>query len=114
MIRFNQVSKKLKNGEILFNSVNFHVPQGSMVLFKGGTGAGKTTLIKLILGLDLFDKGQIEVNRTYIKHLKEPARSCFRRQFGIVCQGVKLLEKHNVFYNVALPLVHCSLYIRGS
>lgn len=105
MIRFNQVSKKLKTGQVLFNSINFHLPIGGMILFKGMSGAGKTTLIKLILGIDSFEQGQIEVDRTYVKHLKEPSLSYFRRKFGVICQGVQLLSEHNVFYNVALPLL---------
>lgn len=104
MIRFNQVSKKITSGQVLFNAVDFHLSKGSMVLFLGESGVGKTTLIKLMLGLDTFEQGHIEVDRTHIKSLKEPSLSFFRRQFGFVCQETQLLEQHNVFYNVALPL----------
>ena len=85
--------------------MNFHVPPGQMVFLTGHSGAGKSTMLRLITLIERCSRGQVIVGGQNLSRL--PARRIprFRRHLGVVFQDHRLLAERTVFDNVALPLV---------
>jgi cell division transport system ATP-binding protein len=103
MIVFQNVTKSY-NGSSALEKVNFKVQPTEFVAIVGRSGAGKSTVLKLLIGEDRPTKGQVffgsyEVNKLKSKHLPE-----FRRHIGVIFQDFRLLTKKNVFENVAFAL----------
>lgn len=103
MIIFQNVTKTY-NGSVALEKVSFKVQPTEFVTIAGRSGAGKSTILKLLIGEDRPSKGQIffgsyEVNKLKSKHLPE-----FRRHIGVIFQDFKLLAQKNVFENVAFAL----------
>lgn len=108
MIYFEKVSKfyKAKEGnetEALKN-VSLHIKPGEFVSVVGTSGAGKSTMIKLINREIVQDSGQIYVGGLDYKELKKRDIPYLRRKIGVVFQDYKLLPKKTVFENVAYAL----------
>jgi cell division transport system ATP-binding protein len=105
MIRFEQVGKRYPNGREALAGVSFEVRAGEMVFLTGRSGAGKSTILRLIALLERPSRGQVTVNGK--ETAKLPARQvpAFRRQLGMVFQDHLLLPERSVYDNVALPLV---------
>lgn len=103
MIKFENVSKKF-GSIIALEDVSFEIEDGEFVFLIGPSGAGKTTVIKLILREFLPTKGKLVVSGENV--LKIPRRKvpAFRRQIGVVFQDFKLLVDRTVLENVTLPL----------
>ena len=66
MIRLTQVSKQFRTGVFALTDINFEVEKGEFVFITGPSGAGKTTILKLILGEMLPDSGEVIVDGTFI------------------------------------------------
>lgn len=103
MIVFENVSMQFPNGNVGLHDVSFRIDDGDFIFLVGPSGAGKTTILKLILGTLHASAGAIQVgdhrvenNMRNIQHL--------RRSIGIVFQDFKILLEKNVFENVALAL----------
>lgn len=104
MIRFEKVSRRFQDFQAL-HQLDFTIAQGEMVFVTGHSGAGKTSLLKLVSLLDKPTEGNIYFKDKAVNRLRMNQRAKLRRQFGIVLQNPHLLFKHTVFDNVALPLV---------
>src|SRR5580693_10156499 len=104
MIVFDRVSKRYPNGREALNSVNFEVHTGEMVFLTGRSGAGKSTVLKLIALLERPTRGNVLVNGKNTHALKARHIAAFRRHIGVVFQDHKLLADRPVYDNVALPL----------
>ncbi len=97
-ITFYNVSFNYGNGKNILNDVTFHIPVGKKVALLGASGAGKTTIISLILRLYEATTGQVVVDRVNIKNYQ---RESLRRQIGIVLQETILFGatvKENIAY----------------
>ncbi len=95
---------KLSNVDIL-HGVDLHLRAGEQVALTGVSGAGKTSLLMLLAGLERADKGILQVFGTDILQLSEAQRTAFRRDnFGIVFQGFYLLDNLTALENVSLAL----------
>ena len=105
MITFDHVSKRYPNGREALTNVTFNVDRGEMVFLTGRSGAGKSTVLKLIALLERPTRGTVLVNGKNTGTLKARHIAAFRRQIGMVFQDHKLLLDRPVFDNVALPLV---------
>ena len=105
MIVFDRVSKRYPNGREALTSVSFQIHTGEMVFLTGRSGAGKSTVLKLIALLERPTRGTVVVGGKNTSTLKARHVPAFRRHIGVVFQDHKLLADRPVFDNVALPLV---------
>jgi cell division transport system ATP-binding protein len=105
MIVFDRVSKRYPNGRDALSSVTFEVHTGEMVFLTGRSGAGKSTVLKLIALLERPTRGTVVVGGRNTSALRARHVPAFRRNIGVVFQDHKLLADRPVFDNVALPLV---------
>jgi cell division transport system ATP-binding protein len=108
MIVFDRVSKRYANGREALTSVTFEIHTGEMVFLTGRSGAGKSTVLKLIALLERPTRGTVVVGGKNTSTLKASQVPAFRRHIGVVFQDHKLLADRPVFDNVALPLVVAS------
>ena len=103
MITFEKVTKKF--GEIVaLKEVTFKVASGEFVFLTGHSGAGKTTIIRLLTGEYLPTSGNIEVSSKIINQIPKKKLYLWRRKIGVVFQDYKLLPDRTIFENVSLPL----------
>jgi cell division transport system ATP-binding protein len=104
MIVFDRVSKRYPTGREALNNVTFSIHNGEMVFLTGRSGAGKSTVLKLIALLERPTRGAVVVDGKNTRALKPRHIAPFRRRIGVVFQDHKLLADRPVFDNVALPL----------
>lgn len=105
MIVFDHVIKRYPNGREALSGVSFRIDAGEMVFLTGRSGAGKSTVLKLIALLERPTRGTVLVNGKNTGALKSRHIPAFRRNIGVVFQDHRLLPDRPVFDNVALPLV---------
>ncbi len=104
MILFNQVTKRYPDGFEALTHINFSVAPGEMVFLTGHSGAGKSSVLKLIALLDKPSSGVITVNGSVLNHMKPRDVSTYRSRLGVTLQAPTLLHDRSVFDNVALTL----------
>lgn len=105
MITFQNVSKRYPNGYLALNNVNFRLEQGEFAFLTGHSGAGKSTILKLIAAIESASQGNILVDKQNLQLLKPRQIPYLRRQIGIILQNPELLMDQPIFDNVALPLI---------
>ena len=105
MITFQRVFKRYPNGREALAEVSFDLASGEMAFLTGHSGAGKSTVLKLIALLERPTRGQVIVNNRNTASVGSGAIPAFRRQVGMVFQDHKLLADRPIYDNVALPLV---------
>jgi cell division transport system ATP-binding protein len=105
VIRFDRVSKRYPNGREALSDLSFEIADGEMAFLTGRSGAGKSSVLKLIALLERPTRGQLIVNGHNTTRLPMRHVPLFRRQLGIVFQDHRLLMDRPVFDNVALPLI---------
>jgi cell division transport system ATP-binding protein len=105
MIRFDQVHKRYPNGRAALAGVSFEIESGKLAFLTGHSGAGKSSILKLIALIERPTRGQVIVNNRNIAGIKPRGIAQFRRQIGVVFQDHKLLHDRPVMDNVALPLI---------
>lgn len=106
-IRFVEVCKSFgtrSRPHLVLDRVTFTVPKGRTTVIAGGSGQGKSVILKLILGLLRPDSGHVlvgeyDVATVHYKQLQE-----LRMMFGVLFQGAALFDSLSVFENIALPL----------
>ena len=104
MIRFDRVTKRYPGGYEALKEVNLDIATGEMVFLTGHSGAGKTTLIKLIAAIERPTAGSVFVNQQNISKIRGAAIPYLRRNIGLIFQDHKLLFDRNIMQNVLLPL----------
>lgn len=105
MIAFDRVGKRYPNGREALSGVSFNINTGEMVFLTGRSGAGKSSVLKLIALLERPSRGAVVVGGKNTSTLAARHIPAFRRNIGMVFQDHKLLADRPVFDNVALPLV---------
>jgi cell division transport system ATP-binding protein len=105
IISLHQVSKRYPGGFEALKAVSFSVESGEMLFLTGHSGAGKTTLFKLIAAIERANGGTVLVNGQNVSSMRSSAIPYLRRNLGLVFQGQKLLYDRSVFENVMLPLI---------
>ncbi len=89
---------------VVLDRVNFSVPQGRTTVIAGGSGQGKSVILKLILGLLRPNSGEVLVDGKNIAAMGYRQLQEQRMRFGVLFQGSALFDSLNVFENIALPL----------
>lgn len=104
MIRFDNVGLRYGSGPEILRDVTFHVHPGSFHFLTGPSGAGKTSLLRLLFMSLRPSRGLIFVFGENLADLPPAGRAALRRRIGIVFQDFRLLEHLTTWENVALPL----------
>ena len=104
MIVASNLSKRYPGGFEAVKDVSFEIEAGQMVLITGHSGAGKTTLVKLMSTIEKPTSGSLVVNGQNLSAMRRSAIPHVRRHFGLVFQNQKLLFDRNALDNVLLPL----------
>jgi cell division transport system ATP-binding protein len=105
VIRFDQVYKRYTNGREALAGVSFAIEDGEMAFLTGHSGAGKSSILKLIALIERPTRGQVFIADQNTAAIKPRGIPHFRRQLGVVFQDHKLLHDRCVGENVALPLI---------
>ncbi|MBW2092591.1 MAG: cell division ATP-binding protein FtsE [Deltaproteobacteria bacterium] len=104
MIQLYHLTKVYNGRKVALNDVSFKVAKGEFVFIAGPSGAGKTTLVKLIMCEEKATSGQILVDRLNLQRIRQNKIPYLRRKIGVVFQDFKLIPTRTVFQNVALRL----------
>src|ERR1043166_1213934 len=108
-IRARGLSKVYKSGRsdlVIFSGLDLDVERGEMLALVGESGAGKSSLLHLLGGLDRPSKGTIYYDRTEISGLADSKQAEFRnKQVGFVWQTHYLLPEFTAQENVMMPLL---------
>lgn len=92
------------NGHEVLRGINLKVEKGQTLALIGGSGNGKSVLLKHIIGLTKPDKGRILIDNLDVSKLKGKQLKQLKERLGIVFQGGALFDSLTVFENVAFPL----------
>lgn len=104
MISFSAVTKRYPEGLEALRGVSFSISAGEMVFFTGHSGAGKSTVFRLLAAIERPTSGSIVVNGQNLAALRKGAIPYLRRNIGLIFQDQKLLFDRSVLDNVLLPL----------
>ncbi|HEU4601339.1 MAG TPA: cell division ATP-binding protein FtsE [Steroidobacteraceae bacterium] len=105
MIRFEHVYKRYPNGREALTDLSLNIESGEIVFLTGHSGAGKSSLLKLITLIERPSRGQLIVNGQNVNAIRRRKIPQFRQRIGVVFQDHKLLLDRTIFDNVALPLI---------
>jgi cell division transport system ATP-binding protein len=104
-IRFEGVDKRYAGGRDALTGVSFELAAGEFAFLTGRSGAGKSTVLKLLGLLERPTRGAIVVDGRNVARLAARDIPAYRRQVGMVFQDNRLLPDRTAFENVALPLI---------
>lgn len=105
MIKFEHVTKKYNAGQVVaVSDINLTIKRREFVSVVGQSGAGKTTLFRLIIGEEKPDKGRLIIEDVDVTKLKRTDLPYLRRRVGFVFQDMKLLPRRTAFENVAFAM----------
>ena len=101
MIELSNVTKTFGNNKVL-RGINLEIPRGQSMVVIGGSGTGKSVLLKCILGLVVPDSGRISLDGEDVANAD---RDAFLARFGMLFQGGALFDSLKVWENVAFRLL---------
>ena len=104
MIAFQSVSKIYNSHSVALEDVNFQVSPGEFVSLVGRSGAGKSTVIKLLIGTEKPTKGRVFFGQYEVNRLTDNELPAFRRHIGVIFQDFRLLPAKTAYENVAFAL----------
>jgi cell division transport system ATP-binding protein len=104
MIEFKNVTKEYPNGFIALKNINFKIESGEFVFIIGASGAGKTTITKLLLKEEEVTKGRIIVDNEDLSKMPNRKIPYYRRSLGYVFQDFRLFPNMTVFDNIAFAM----------
>ncbi|MBI2410464.1 MAG: cell division ATP-binding protein FtsE [Candidatus Kerfeldbacteria bacterium] len=107
MITFEHVSKLYEDGTVAAADLNFTIEPGEFISIVGHSGAGKTTIARMIIAEEKPSEGRIIIGGWDISAIKRSEIPVLRRQIGVVFQDFKLLKKKTVEENIAFALEVC-------
>lgn len=103
MIQIVGLHKTFGENKVL-TGINLTIPEGSTCVILGGSGSGKTVLMKHMIGLLKPDSGKVIVDGEDIVPMGDTELERVRRKFGMVFQAAALFDSMNVYENVSFPL----------
>jgi len=104
MIRFDNVGMRYGSGDEVLRDISFELPRGSFHFLTGRSGAGKSSLLKLMYLSERPSRGLISMMGVDIVTARRKALPRLRRNIGVVFQDYRLLDHLTAYDNVALPL----------
>jgi cell division transport system ATP-binding protein len=104
MITFQDVSKVYNHSSVALEDVSFKINPNEFVSIVGRSGAGKSTIIKLLIGEEKPTKGRIFFGQYEVNKLKNSELPALRRHIGIVFQDFRLLPNKTAYENAAFAL----------
>ncbi len=105
MIRFEHVVKRYPNGREALGGVDFDIGSGELTFLTGHSGAGKSSILRLIALMERPTRGRVLIDGKSTADIGPRGIPHFRRRVGMVFQDHKLLHDRPVLDNVALPLI---------
>ena len=111
-IVLDDVHKSFGSKKVL-NGISISVPKGQSLVVIGGSGTGKSVMIKTILGILRADSGSIKVAGQEVTRLKGADRDQYLSRFGMLFQGAALFDSLSVWQNVAFGLIQGRKMGRG-
>ncbi len=103
MIEICDVRKSFQDLEVL-KGISLTIEDGEIYGIVGQSGAGKSTLLRCINGLEAYDSGEIKVNGALVSGRDKAALRNLQKGMGMIFQGFNLLERLDVYDNIALPM----------
>ncbi len=104
MIRLEEVTLRYGEGPAVLRRVNCHLEPGSFHYLLGASGAGKSSLLKLLYLAQTPSDGRLSLFGRDVARLSRRDRALLRRRIGVVFQDFRLIPHLSAFENVALPL----------
>ncbi|MFA5877971.1 MAG: cell division ATP-binding protein FtsE [Candidatus Staskawiczbacteria bacterium] len=105
MIKFSHVTKVYPPNTVVLDDVSFEVNVGEFVSIIGKSGAGKTTLVRLLLGLEKPTSGEIFFEEANVLHKHHHQLQELRQKIGVIYQDYRLLPNKTVYENVAYVML---------
>jgi phospholipid/cholesterol/gamma-HCH transport system ATP-binding protein len=97
--------KKRFGPKVVLDGLDISIPAGQSLVVIGGSGTGKSVMIKCVLGILRPEAGEIFVDGKEVTHLHGRARDAMLRKFGMLFQGAALFDSMTVWENVAFGLI---------
>ncbi len=104
MIRFARVSMEYPRSGMALSDVSFHVAKGEFVFLTGASGAGKSTILKLIYGAERPTHGDVRVAGVSVGSARSAEIAALRRSLGVIFQDFRLLDDRTAEANIAFAL----------
>jgi len=104
MVKFINVTKFYPPSTFALRAVSFHIKPGEFVSIVGQSGAGKSTIIRLLIAEERATEGRIIIGGWDITNIRANEVPILRRQIGVVFQDFKLLPQKTVYENIAFAL----------
>lgn len=104
MLYFDRVSKEYDNGNKVLDEISLTINKGELVSVVGHSGAGKTTLIKMLLAEEAPTEGVVSFNSDNIHQLRGKDMTNYRRKVGVVFQDFRLIPNKTAYENVAFAM----------
>lgn len=104
MVNLENVTFKYNNGTTAINDISLDINSGEFAFIVGSSGAGKTSLLKLLLRENVATEGRVIVNGYDLGSLNRREIAKYRRSIGVVFQDFRLIPSISVFDNIAFSL----------
>ncbi|MDD2308725.1 MAG: cell division ATP-binding protein FtsE [Desulfuromonadaceae bacterium] len=104
MIQLHNVSLAYQQDASALNNIDLNIGKGEFVFLTGPSGAGKTSLLRLLYGALTPNSGQVLIDGQNITRISRSQIPLLRRSIGVVFQDFKLLQNRTVFENVSIAL----------
>lgn len=105
MIELSHIYKTYPGAVHALRNVDIRIDKSEFVFITGPSGAGKTTLFRMLAGFDQPTSGKLEVAGFDLNQMTSKQKPLFRRKLGVVFQDFKLLKTETALENVAMPLL---------
>lgn len=110
MIKFKNINKTYQYRDLVLKDINLAIESGEYICIIGQSGAGKTTLVKLLTAEEKPDSGQIIIDGWDVTKIKKREVPSLRRQVGVIFQDFRLLSRKTARENISFACEICGDY----